>query len=189
MRRLIFIIPIALFVVPLLLVGLGVLLAVAGSPGKCGGGRALQADPSLADAYQQQWFALNAQLAAGHPASFRVSDSEATSQSRVYLAEADAPIRDVRICFVPGAADANGTISPPIGPNIAVRVKGSVDLSGEHPRTRIDSLRIGGLPGFVTHPFLGPMERLINDQANQIVLDHRISVQISDGQATIIGQP
>jgi len=188
-RRLIFILPLALFVVPLLVLGLGVLLAVAGSPGQCGGGRPLQVDPSLANDYQQQWLALNEQLTTGRPASFTASDGEATSQSRIYLAEAGAPIRDVRVCFVPGAADANGTISPPVGPDIAVRVKGSVDLTGLHPRAHIDSVRIGGLPGFIARPFLGPIEHLIDDQAQSIVLDHRITFQLADGQAVISGQP
>ena len=189
MLRLIFLMPVILVVVPLLLLSLGALLVVAGSPGKCGGGRDLRVDPALAQSYEDRWVALNAQLMTGRPASFTVTDSEATSQSRLFLAEADAPIADVRVCFVTGAADANGTISPPIGPDIAVRVKGSVDLSGQHPRARIDSIRIGGLPGFVARPFLGPIERLIDDQADQIELDHRISVQLTDGQAVISGQP
>ncbi|TAK59092.1 MAG: hypothetical protein EPO22_10520 [Dehalococcoidia bacterium] len=189
MLRLLFLLPVLVVVVPALLLGLGVLLAVAGSPGKCGGGRDLTFDPQLASDYEQRWLELNAQLTTGRPASFTVSDSEATSQSRLFLAEAGAPIRDVRVCFVTGAADANGTISPPIGPDIAVRVNGSVDLSGQHPRASIDSIRVGGLPGFIARPFLGPIERLIDDQAEQIVLDHRISVQLSDGQAVISGQP
>ena len=181
--------PVLIVVAPVLLLGLVVLLAVAGSPGKCGGGRDLTIDPQLAGDYERRWLELNAQLTSGRPASFIVSDSEATSQSRLFLAEAGAPIRDVRVCFVPGAADANGTIAPPIGPDIAVRVKGNVDLSGEHPRARIDSIRIGGLPGFIARPFLGSVERLIDDQAEQIVLDHRITVQLSEGKVVIIGLP
>ena len=187
--RLIILIPVLLVVVPLLLLGLGVLLVVAGSPGECGGGRPVTFDAALANDYELRWLALNEQLTTGRPASFTVTDSEATSQSRLFLAEAGAPIRDARVCFVKGAADANGTISPPIGPDIAVRVKGSVDLSGQQPRARIDSIRIGGLPGFVARPFLGPIERLIDDQAGQIALDHRISVQLTDGRAVISGEP
>ena len=189
MLRLILLMPVLVVFVPLLLVALGVLLVVAGSPGKCGGGRDLTFDPQLALDYEQRWLELNAQLASGRPASFTVSDSEATSQSRLFLAETGAPIRDVRVCFVNGAADANGTISPPIGPDIAVRVKGSVDFSGPHPRAHIDSIRIGGLPGFIARPFLGPMGRLIDDQADQIVLGHRIDVELADGQAVISGRP
>ncbi len=189
MLRLILLLPIVLVVVPVLLLGLGAFLLVAGSPGECGGGRPVTFDAALANDYEQRWLALNSQLTTGRPASFAVTDSEATSQSRLFLAESGAPIRDVRVCFVTGAADANGTISPPIGPDIAVRVKGSVDLSGQHPRARIDSIRIGGLPGFVARPFLGPIERLIDDQAAQIALDHRISVELTDGQAVISGQP
>lgn len=189
MLRLIFLIPVLVVVLPLLLLGLGVLLAVAGSPGNCGGGRDLTFDQQLANDYEQRWIALNARLTSGQPASFSVTDSEATSRSRLFLAEAGAPIRDVRVCFVTGAADANGTISPPFGPDIAVRVKGSADLSGQHPRAHIDSLRIGGLPSFITRPFFGPIERLVDDQVDQIVLDHRIGVQFADGQAVISGQP
>jgi hypothetical protein len=187
--RLIFLIPVLLFVVPLLLAGLFVLLAVEGSPGACGGGRTLRIDPALAQSYQERWFALDARLTMGQPASFTVTDSEATSQTRLFLAETGAPISDVRVCFVPGGSDVNGTLSPPFGPDLAVRVRGSVDLSGRHPRASIDSIRIGALPAFVARPFLGLVSRLIDEQTNQIDLDHRISVQLSDGQAVISGQP
>jgi len=187
--RLLFLIPFLLFVVPLLLAGLFVLLAVEGSPGACGGGRNLQIDPALAQTYEDRWLALNAQLTTGRPASFTVTDSEATSQARLFLAETDAPISGVRVCFVPGGSDVNGTISPPFGPDLSVRVRGSVDLNGRHPRASIDSVRIGALPSFVARPFLGLVSRLIDEQANQIELDHRISVQLTDGQAVISGQP
>ena len=120
---------------------------------------------------------------------FTVTDSEATSQTRLFLAETGAPISDVRVCFVPGGSDVNGTLSPPIGPELRVRVRGSVDVSGRHPRASIDSVRIGALPSFVARPFLGLVSRLIDEQTNQIELDHRISVQLLDGQAVISGQP
>ncbi len=189
MLRLIVLLPFLFFIAPILLAGLVVLLAIEGDPGDCGGGRDLRIDPDLAQTYQDRWFALNAQLLTGRPASFTVTDSEATSQTRLFLAETGAPINDVRVCFVPGGGDVNGTLSPPVGPDLAVRVRGSVDLSGRHPRVSIDSVRVGALPSFVARPFLGLVSRLIEEQTNQIDLDHRISLQLTDGQAVISGQP
>jgi hypothetical protein len=187
--RLIFVIGLLVFVVPVLLGGLFVALAVKGDPGACGGGRSVQFNPTLAQDYEERWLALNAQLTTGQPASFTVTDGEATSQARLFLGEMGAPIKGVRVCFVSGGADVNGRLSPPIGPELAVRVHGSVDVSGRHPRARIDSVRIGALPSFVARPFLGLVARVIDEQTNRIELDHRISVQLADGQAVISGQP
>ena len=189
MLRLIVLIPFLFFVAPILLAGLIVVLAVEGNPGDCGGGRDLRIDPALAQTYEDRWVALNAQLMTGRPASFTVTDSEATSQARLFLAETGAPISDVRVCFVPGGSDVNGTLSPPFGPDLDLRVRGSVDLNGRHPRASVDSVRVGALPSFVTRPFLGLVSRVIDEQTNQIELDHRINVQLTDGQAVISGQP
>jgi len=189
MLRLLILLPLLLFVTPFLLASLFLLLAFKGDPGDCGGGRNLRVDAALAQSYQQRWLDLNAQLTSGQPASFTVTDSEATSRTREFLAQTDAPVSGVRVCFVPGGSDINGKISTPFGPAVDVRVKGSVDLSGRHPRASVDSIRVGALPSFVTRPFRGLVTRIIDQQTDQIELDHRITVQLLDGQAVISGQP
>ncbi len=189
MLRLFCLLPFLLFLAPFLLAGLFLLLTFKGSPGQCGGGRSLQVNPALAQSYDQRWLALNAQLTSGQSASFAVTDSEATSRTREFLAQTDAPVSDVRVCFEPGRGNVSGKVSTPFGPDVDVRVKGSVDLSGRHPTAKLDSIEVGALPSFVMRPFRGLVTRIIDKQTDQIELDHRISVQLTGGQAVISGQP
>lgn len=165
------------------------LLAFRGSPGDCGGGRQITSSPALAQSYEQRWLEFNAQLIQGRPATLTVSDSDATSRTQAFLAASDGPVHNVRLCFVISGADVNGTISPPFGPDIRVRAKGGVDLSGSHPRATIESIQIGGLPSFVVRPFRGLVTRIIDHQADSIELDHRLTIETSDGQVVITGQP
>ncbi|MDP9237057.1 MAG: hypothetical protein M3P30_06610 [Chloroflexota bacterium] len=182
-------VPFVLFVLPTLLVAVALLLAFKGSPGECSAGRQVITSAALSQSYEQHWLQFQAQLTSGRPASLTVNDSEATSRTQDFLATTGAPVHDVRLCFVPGGADVNGTISTPFGANIDVRLKGSADLSGQHPRANIDSIKIGGLPSFVTRPFTGLVTRMVDDQTNRVELDHRLSVQIAEGQAEISGEP
>lgn len=174
---------------PIILVVGSLLLVFKGAPGACGGGKPLQNDPRLSLAFDQGWQAFNQQLLLGQPATITVSDSEATSRARQFLLETGAPVRDLRLCFVPGGGDLNATLSPPFGPDVAVRVKGSVVLGGRHPQTRIEDVQIGALPSFVTRPFRGLVTRIIDDQTQQIELDHRLAVDIGEGQAVVSGTP
>jgi hypothetical protein len=189
MLRAIVLIPMLIFVLPVVIIAAGLLFVFAGSPAQCGGGRDVQVSPALSQSYEQRWLAFNATLTRGQPATLAVSDSEATSRTRDFLAASEAPVKDLRICFVDNAADVNGTITTPFGPDVTVRVKGNADLSGAHPRARIDSIQIGGLPSFVARPFRGLITRIIDDQTDQIALDHRLSVDLTEGQAQITGQP
>jgi hypothetical protein len=182
-------VPLVIFVAPIVIVGGALLLAFKGSPGNCGSGRPLQPDTALAQSYQQRWTAFEGQLSAGQPATLTVTGDEATARLRQFLGETDAPVDDVRLCFEPGGADISGRISSPLGGDIAVRVRGSVDLSGPHPKTRFDSIRIGGLPSFVTAPFRRMVTRIIDEQSRQVELDHRLNVQLTDGSVTFSGQP
>lgn len=189
MLRAIFLVPFLLFVLPIVLVAIALLLAFKDSPGECGAGRQVITNSALSQSYEQRWLQFQAQLTSGRPASLTVTDSEATSRTQDFLTTNDAPVHNVRLCFVPGGADVNGTISAPFGPDIDVRLKGNADLGGRHPRANIDSIKIGGLPSFVTRPFTGLVTRIVDDQANRVELDHRLSVQTAEGNAEISGQP
>jgi len=187
--RLLLLLPLIMFVAPIIIVGGALLLTFKGSPGQCGGSRPLGADPSLAQSFQQRWSAFEAQLNAGQPATFGVTDDEATSRLRQFLGQTDAPVSDVRLCFVQGGGDVSGRISSPVGGSVAVRVRGGVDLSGAHPKTRIDSIRIGGLPSFATAPFRGLVTRIIDHESDQVALDHSVDVRLEDGRVTFSGRP
>lgn len=188
MIRALALIPLLLIVAPVALVAVGAFALFAGSPGACGGGREITFDPSLAFAYDERWLAFNTELLFGKPASITVTDSEATSRARFFI-DAAAPVEDVRICFVEGGGDVNATLETPVGPDIDVRVKGTADLAGAHPRADIESVRLGALPSFVTRPFHGIIERIADDQLERITLDYRLAVEVHEGQATITGTP
>ncbi len=181
--------PLIIVITPFVLVAVALLLTFKGSPGHCGGGETLQANTSLADQYQQQWAAFEQQISAGRPATLAVSDAEATARLRQFLDANDAPVHDARLCFTDGGADVSGNLSSPMGWDVAVRVRGSVDLSGPHPKTHIDSIRIGGMPSFVTRPFTSMVTRIIDHEADQVVLDHSVDVRLTDGTATLSGTP
>lgn len=189
MLRLFFLLPLVLFIAPIVIVGGGLLLAFKGSPGQCGAGRALGGDPTLAQAFQQRWNTFESQISAGQPATLAVTDDEATARLREFLAGTDAPVDDVRLCFVPGGGDVSGRIASPVGGDVAVRVRGGVDLSGARPKTRVDSIRIGGLPSFVTAPFRGLVTRIIDEQSSRITLAHGADVRFEDGRATFTSAP
>ncbi|HYM15128.1 MAG TPA: hypothetical protein VEZ14_06180 [Dehalococcoidia bacterium] len=187
MLRVFCLLPFIIVIAPLVIIGTALLLTFQGSPGACGNGRPLAANASLADQYSQQWTAFERQLSAGRAATLTVSDDEATARLRQFLSGNRAPVKNARLCFVNGGAEVSGDISAPFGGDVAVRVRGSVDLSGAHPQTHIDSIRIGGLPSFVTGPFRGLVTRIIDHQSRQVTLDHSVAVQLSDGKATLSG--
>jgi hypothetical protein len=189
MLRLFCLLPFIIFITPFVLVAVALLLTFKGSPGQCGGGEALQADASLADRYQQQWKTFEQQLTAGRPATLTVSDEEATARLRQFLDANDAPVQDARLCFIDGGADVSGNVSSPMGWDVDVRVRGSVDLSGAHPKTHIDSIRIGGMPSFVTRPFTSMVTRIIDHESDQVALDHSVDIRLTDGTATLSGSP
>ncbi len=189
MLRLIFMIPALIVLAPLVIIVVSSLLVFSGSPGTCGGGRQINADPQLAFAYDQRWIAFNAQLINGLPATLNVTEDEATSRADLFLAQSNAPIDDLRVCMVDGGGDINGKIDTPLGPDIEVRVKGSADLSGRHPDANIDSIRIGSMPAVVTRPFHGLVSRIIDNEMERIELDHRLDVNIRERETTITGTP
>jgi len=166
------------------IVGGGLLLAFKGSPGQCDRPGRFGDSPALAQAFQQRWDAFEAQINAGQAAILAVTDDEGTARLRQFLAGTDAPVKDARLCFVQGGGDISGRITSPLGGDVAVRVRGGVDLSGGRPKTRIDSIRIGGLPSFLTAPFRGLVTRIIDEQASQIALERGANVRFEDGRAT-----
>lgn len=181
--------PILFVLTPVVLVVAFALALFRGSPGACGGGRGLNTDPALAAAYDERWGAFNDQILRGLPASIAVSEDEATAKSRIFLALTGAPIDDVRICFNEGGGDVNGTLSTPFGGDIAVRLRGTVDMTKATPDAKLTSVRIGALPGFVTKPFDRLISRVVDDQLEQIILFHDMTAEIHEGEAVITGRP
>jgi len=187
--RALFFAPALVVILLLAIAGIVVLLTFKGRPGDCGGGRAIESNPALALNYDQRWYDFNSTLTSGLPATLPVTESEATSRAQLFLDSASAPIDDVRLCFTNGGADINGTLDTPFGGDIAVRVAGSADLSGQYPKAKITSMRVGVLPAFVTRPFRGLVSGIIDDQLVDVNLDHRLTVELREGQAVVRGEP
>ncbi|HEY8171476.1 MAG TPA: hypothetical protein VIH21_00190 [Dehalococcoidia bacterium] len=189
MLRALFLAPALLAILIIAVIGGAVLLTFKGTPGNCGGNRPIENNPGLAFAYDDRWFDFNTTLTSGLPATLAVTESEATSRAQLFLDSASAPIDSVRLCFTDGGADINGTLDTPFGGDIAVRVGGTADLSGQHPKAEITSMRIGGLPAFVTRPFRGLVSGIIDDQLDDVELDHRLTVDLHEGEAVVRGEP
>lgn len=181
--------PVLVLVAPFALITAALLLAFRGSPGECGGGREIAVDPALAFAYDERWLAFNQTLTAGLPARLVVREDEATSRAREFLASSSAPVEDVRVCFVDGRGDINGTLTTPFGGDVAVRIKGNATLEGRHPTADIDAIQVGGLPSFVTRPFHGLVSRIVDNEMERIELDYRMGVEVRDGDVLITGTP
>jgi hypothetical protein len=169
----------------LLIVSFGLGMAFAGDPGDCGDGRQISVDPGLAAEYDARWALFVDRVRAGSPATIVVTESEATSRVRQFLAAQDAPIREARICFVAGGSDATGMISTPFGRDVKVRASATVDLSGPRPVVDVYDIRIGGLPGAVARPFEARVTRVVREQAERIPLGHSMSAEIRDGEVAI----
>jgi len=173
-----------------LLAGLLVVAAFAGSPGGCDSGdREVQSSPALADQLQAKLDQFDAQLDAGQAASFTFDESEATSRGRQFLEHENAPIADLKICFNPDGPSASGNLDAVLGLDVTARVSGDLYLKGEHPRVDNLDIDVGSVPGFVTGGFEGPIRDVINDQLNHIDIEHQLTITFGEGTATLSGQP
>lgn len=168
-----------------------VLLAILGGVGECGGeGRLVVVTMEHSSAFQSKWDSFDATLDGGSPATVRFNENEITSRATAYLDEKDSPIKELKVCIYPGEGEASGKIQTPfLGLEVSASVSGTVDLSGGAPKAEIKDIKIGGAPGFVLKPIKGFIRGLINDQLEGIELEHRYSLDLADGTATVSGQP
>ena len=84
----------------------------------------------------------------------------------------------------------SGKIDTPFfGRKVSVSVRGTVDLSGGQPEAEVTDIKIGGAPGFLSGLIEGFVGSLIDDQLEDIELEHRYSLDLADGIATVGGQP
>lgn len=181
--------PVIIVLAPIVIIAAMLLATFRGSPGECGDGTPVNDDPALVAAYNARWAAFNEELVRGLPASIVVSEDEATAKSRAFLALSGAPVDDVRVCFTEGEGDISGTLDGPFGADVAVRLKGDVDLTRATPDAELTSIQIGALPHFMTQPFEGLVSRVVDDQLEQIFLIWEIDATIGDGEATLTGTP
>jgi len=173
----------------IIVVGFSVVLAFVGSPGRCDpGGGTVSIGPQNADAFRSKWDQYNQALDAG-PASVTFNESEITSRAEEYLEGNNAPVKDILVCLHAGFGEASGSLDTPLGIDADVRVKGNMDLTGDHPKAQIDDISVGGIPDFLTDPVKGYLEDLIEHQLDDIDLDHSHAPTLSEGSAQLQGTP
>jgi len=97
-------------------------------------------------------------------------------------------VDDLQVYFCPsGVAEASGKIKV-AGLKSKVVVRGTLDLSGAKPKIQIDEVRAGNLPSSIAKP---AVDAILNT-GNFRTLDLNeklISIQYTDGKATITGGP
>lgn len=167
------------------------LMAIVGDPGTCDtAGRTITISPAAAASFQTKWDDLDASLALGEPSSISVTEDEAASRAREWLDERDAPISDVLLCFNAAGAGASAKVDVPFFPgDVNVLVTGTLDLTGERPEAKIDDIEMGGMPGFMTEIAKRFINRVVDNQTDDVTLDHDYGLAFDEGEAVISGQP
>jgi hypothetical protein len=66
-----------------------------------------------------------------------------------------------------------------------VSARGTIDLSGEHPRIDITDLDAGSLPGFATGLLEDELESLVNDELDKLTLDRAYDVTFTETRAEL----
>ncbi len=166
-------------------------MAILGNPGSCEDEeRPISDTLESAVAFQLKWDRLGDALDAGQVSTFVFSESEVTSRARLWVDEHDVPVSDLFICFSTEGGAASGQVDMPFFPgDVDVLIRGTVDLRGERLEVQIDEIEVGSLPGPLANLVKSFINALIDDQEEELGLDHGYGVAFGEGEVTIGGQP
>ena len=166
-------------------------VAIAGSPGTCEDEeRPITTSLRLAATFQDKLDDLEATLDIGQSASATFTESEVTSRADLWLKDHDAPIEEILICFGDGTASASAKIDIPFVPgDIDVLARGTLNLTGSVAEADVQDLEVGGLPGLLTDLVEDFVNKVIEDQTEDLNLDHTYTLLFTEGQVTISGTP
>ena len=166
-----------------------VALAATGDPGECTPGDGpISVDPVSAQRWQDKWDTLALQLATGSSSSVTFTESELSSRADQYLRDHNVGFEEPRVCVRDGYGEASATFAL-FGIDVKVKAKGTVDLTGGHPEADVDDMEIGNIPGFLTAPFEGVVNRALDAALDDAPLDRAYTSELRDGEATISGTP
>ena len=182
---------VVILIAAILFVGANVILAFSGGPGPCTpGGDLIIVNAANADGFQQKWDAFDVILDGGSPSSVTFSESEVTSRADQYIRdETNVDFADVRICFHDGFGEATAKLEAILGLETKVKVKGNLDLSGDHPVAQDLEIEIGNVPGFITNVIEGFVEDAFDEALEDIDLSHTYTPTLTEGSAQIEGAP
>jgi hypothetical protein len=186
-------------------------LAATGDVGEAGGCRSEVAntagehevrgvnnDNAVADAWQAKWEDFDAKLDAGQSATVSFTESEMTSRAQRYLDSKEAPLKDVRVCFHDGWAEATASVDLPILADLPgigdsldtnVRAAGTMDFEGVSPRIVITEVEAGNLPAEASERLKGRIEDAVNDRIDDLFFQHSHSATFTEGSVEVSGQP
>ena len=172
-------------------VGANVLLALSGGPGRCTpGGDPITVNADNAAMFQEKWDAFDVILNGGSPSSVTFNESEVTSRADQYISEeTDLDFEDVRVCIHDGFGEATGKLEAILGLETKVKVKGNLDLTGDHPVAQDLEIEIGNVPGFITNVIEGFVEDSFDEALEDINLSHLYTPTLTEGEAQIGGVP
>jgi hypothetical protein len=164
-------------------------LAVTGGPGACTPGDGpITVDAANSTSFQQKWDALNATLDGGAAGSTTLSESELSSRADTFLRQHDVGFNHPRVCVHNGSGEGSATFSF-LGFDMKVKVRGTVDLTGRHPKAKIQHMDVGNIPGFLTGPAQKAVNRAIDSALDDVDLHHRYAPSLTPGQAAVGSVP
>ena len=188
--RMVFGLVVLILLAAVVFVGVNVVLAFSGGPGPCTpGGGAITVDAANSQAFEQKWDTFDATLGGGSSTSVNFNESEISSRTQTFLDENDAPFSDARVCIHDGFGEGTATLDAFLGLEAKIRVKGNLDLTGQHPVAQIDDIEAGNVPGWLTGAIEGFVEDAIENQLDDIDLEHTYTPTLTEGNAKIDGQP
>jgi hypothetical protein len=169
------------------------ILAFSNGPGQCTpGGGPITVNAANAEKFDQKWDDFDAVLDGGSPSSVTFNESELSSRAdRYFTEEQDLDFRDVRVCIHDGYGEATGTLDAILGLEVEIKFKGTMDLTGDAPKTDIDDLEFGKVPGWLvdTADAIISAEGDIDLALEDIELKHTYTPTLTEGQVQIDGVP
>ncbi len=178
-----------IFVAVVIFAAVNTILAFSNGPGQCTpGGGPITVNAANAEKFDQKWDDFDAALDSGSPSSVTFNESEISSRAdRYFTEEQDLDFRDVRVCIHDGYGEATGTLDAILGLQVEIKLKGTMDLTGDAPQTEIDDMEFGKVPGWLvdTADTIYGAENDIDLALEDIELKHTYTPTLTEGQVQI----
>ncbi len=160
--------------------------------------RGVSRNSTLRMQWQDKWNKFDKALDGGQSSSTTFTESETSSRAQAFLDKKKAPISEAVICFHDGDAEARGKVNAPIIGDIPAiggifetdaKIRGTIDLSGPHPKIVITDVEAGNLPGFALDQLETQIQDIVNSRLDDLNLDHTLEVAFAEGSVTVNGSP
>jgi hypothetical protein len=164
-------------------------LMTTGGPTGCEpGGGPVTVNQANSDAFKQKWEAFDQTIENGGTATVSFSESEIASRAESWANEQDTPFEDIRACIHDGSGEATARLKV-LGFDVKLRIKGTLDLSGDKPKAKIDDISIGNVPGFMIRPAEEIIDRALDEALNDLEIENGYTLTLKNGEAVVDGKP